>query len=331
MPKKTLTIALLFVFLLLPTTVQAKWLFSSKTGRWINLKKKPKATPKLQFDYAKSLEEQGDYKKAVQEYDKFIYNFSPSPLIPEARYHLGICYENRGLYYKAFQEYKKILEEDISYENIREVIKREYQIANLFFSGKRKKILGQIPTITSPLTVAEELFENILKNAPYSEYAVKSLFRIGEIKKKKKKYKEAIEKFTKVITEYNNPEYKEASSLEIALCKYLLSKGALYDQERTIGAVKNFKAFIKEYPDSSKLEKAKEKLKELQQRHADSLYEKAVFYEKQGKYDSALVYYEKLSKDFADSEISKQAAQKITELTKKEEPENKENQEVIPG
>jgi outer membrane assembly lipoprotein YfiO len=318
--KRIFTFVLLLIFLgSFSVAVDAAWLFSNKNGKWVNLKKKPKETPKLQFDYAKSLEEKGEYKEAIKEYDKFIYNFSPSPLVSEARFHMGICYENLGRYSQAFKQYKKILNKDISYENIREVIKREYQIGNLFFSGTRGDMWGGIPSITSPLQLATEVFEDILKNAPYSKYAVKSLFKIGEIKRKKKKYKEAIEKFKKVRSEYNNPEYKEAALFQIALCKYLLSKGSSYSQETTVEAVKVFTEFIKEYPESSQRKEAEEKRKELNERYLKSLYDKADFYEKQGKNSAALIYYQEIVEKFDNLEQIKKAKEKIEELKDKKE------------
>lgn len=309
-----LCIVIVSSFFVLPQNVSAGWLYSSKTGSWINLGKKIKATPKEQFDYAKSLEEKKEYKDALKEYDKFLYNFSNSPLVAEVHFRIGMCYEQLGQYYKAYKIYQKIIEKHISYENIRDVIEKQYKIGNLFMGGERKKIFGFIPTLISPVRIAERIYEGIVKSAPYSEYAVKAVYKLGEIKIKNKNYKDATDIYKKIIADYNNPEYTEAATFKIAYCKYMLSKDAGYEQKSTLKAMKFMMNFLKEYKDSKFKKEAVAKVKELKERYAKSHWDKAVFYKEKNKIDAALIYFNAIVEECSGTDYAKKALIKINNL-----------------
>lgn len=313
-------IAVLFSFFVNTNPLYADWLYSSKTGKWINLSKKPKATPKEQFDYAKSLEDEKKYKAAISEYEIFLYNYASSPLAAEVFFRMGNCFEERQKYYKAYKSYQEIIDGYVSYENIREVIARQYRIGNLFMEGQRRKIMG-IPTLASSEKTAEKIFEGIIKNAPYSEYAVKAVYQLGEIKLKNKDYAKATDIYKRVVNDYNNPEFKEAALYKISYCKYMTSKDAGYEQKTTLEAMKSMLEFIKKYPEGKFTDEAVKKANELKTRYAKSLLDKAEFYEKNNRNKSALIYYETIAKEFADTKYNEKALKKIEKLKPKTDEE----------
>lgn len=307
-----------------PSNLSAGWLYSSKTGKWMNLSKQAKSTPKEQFDYAKSLEDKKEYKAALKEYNIFIHNYADSPLAAEVNFRIGICYENLQQYYKASKRYSEIMDIHLSYENIDEVIARQYNIGNLFMAGERRKVLGFIPSLVSPETIAERIYTGIIDNATRTEYAVKSVYKLGEIKLKNKDYEKATEMYKKIIDNYKDSEYKEAASYKIAYCKYMTSKSADYEQKTTLEAIKVLMEFIKGHPNGKFTPEAIQKINDLKGRYAASLLEKGDFYLKNGRTKSALIYYEAIVKEFGDTESNKQAMNEIEKLKQKidKEPDN---------
>ena len=57
---------------MLPATSLAYWVWTPKTGKWINPKYAVKDTPKQQMEWAMGFYEAGEYKRAISEFQKLI-------------------------------------------------------------------------------------------------------------------------------------------------------------------------------------------------------------------------------------------------------------------
>ena len=80
---------------LLPASSFGYWVWTPKTGKWVNPKYAVKDTPKEQMEWAMWFYESGEYKRAISELEKLIENypnsiFSRSRVKPtDARYSSG--------------------------------------------------------------------------------------------------------------------------------------------------------------------------------------------------------------------------------------------------
>lgn len=293
----------------------AYWIWTPKSGKWVNPKYAPKGTPREQYDWAMQFYLAKDYSRAISEFKKMVKVYPQSELAPDAQYYIGRSYEERREYYAAFLAYQKVIDVYPRSELTDEIIERQYRIGNLYYSGQKAKLLGMeiLPAIEKAL----EIFEKVVANAPYGKYADLAQFKIGECFKKNSQFKEAAEAFAKVVNDYPKSLLYEQARYETAYCTYKMSFKASYDQEPTEEAIKEFEEFVKSGQAGDTIKEADIALTKLQEKKAESLYNTARFYERSGHYESALIYYKEAVDNYPKTSWAKKAFSKVTELEKR--------------
>ncbi len=115
-------IAVFFVLSLSPA--YAYWIWTPKTGKWINPKTAVKPTPKEQFDLAKGFYDEKKHEDAKREFRKLLKAYSKSLEAAESQYYLGLIEDNLGNLYEAFLSYQKIIDKYSFSERIPQIIER---------------------------------------------------------------------------------------------------------------------------------------------------------------------------------------------------------------
>ncbi|MFH1355365.1 MAG: tetratricopeptide repeat protein, partial [Candidatus Omnitrophota bacterium] len=206
----------------------------------------------------------------------------------ESQYYLGLIEEKMGNPYQAFLEFQKVIDKYPFSERIQEIIEREYNIAEVFMSGEKRKVLGVALPVENP---AIEILYKVIENSYYGPLAPKAEYKLGLVLKGLMRYYEAEEAFNKVITNYPESEWVEPAKYQIALARASVSRGPDYDQGATQEAQEKFAAFIEEHPDAVLSDKAEDNISQLKEKEAESSYNSARFYEKQNKSEAARIYY----------------------------------------
>ncbi len=310
-----IVVLMLITLFFLNSSAFSYWVWTPETKKFINPKYSVKDTPKEQFEWANGFYEKADYKKAVFEFEKLIKNFPNSEYAPKAQYYIGRSYEDEGDLFRAFLNYQKVIDNFPYNDKIEEIIERQYKIGNLFYSGQKAKLLGM--DILPGLDKAAEVFQKVVNNAPYGDYADLAQFKLGETYKKMGNYNDAINEFQKLVDTYPSSRLVDESRYQIALCANKASLGADYDQEVTDKAITEFKNFSEAHPESTLAKNVDETLKSLNEKKAGSSFKTAVFYERIGKHESAIIYYQDIIDQYPDSSYVKEAQKAITELTTK--------------
>ncbi len=308
----------LFVMLLLfmfPVSSLAYWVWTPKTGKWINPKYAVKDTPKEQMEWATGFYERGEYKRASSEFEKLIENYPNSIYTPSAQYYIGRSYEETEDYYQAHLAYQKTIDKYPYNERVEEIIERQYKIGSMFLDGQKAKIMGM--KILPAMDKAVEILTRVVENAPYTRYADIAQFKIGEAHKNQEFYEDAVLAYQKLIDDYPNSPFAEDAKYQIALCTYYVSRDPYYDQEFTDRAVKEYEELIEKTSDIEFNKKARETLDRLREKKAKSAFETAKFYEKTRHYESAIIYYKEIVENYSDTSIAAEALERITELEKK--------------
>ena len=291
------------------------WIWTPELGKWINPKHYVRDTPEEQFNLGYKLYQEGKYKEAIREFEKLVKYFPKSKYAPEAQFYIGQAYEKLGNYYRAFKAYQKIIDTYPYTSRVDEVISLEYKIGNLYFvrSNRERKLIERI-SFSDDNTKAIEIFQKVVENAPYGEYAPLAQFKLGLVYKRIKDYTNAEEAFKKLITNYPTSELVDDAILQLAKVVSEKERKVDYSQEATEEAIKRLKELsaLGELP-----VEGKRVLKELQERKAQSLFETAKFYEKQKLYKSAVIYYEDIIKNYPNTSWAVKAAEKIGTLDKK--------------
>lgn len=292
------------------------WLWSPKKSTFTQPKKIGKQTPKEQLEWALSLYEAKDYPRALQEMETLVRRFPRSAEAAEGQFYLGRCQEMLENYDAAVKAYEGVIKKYPNNLRIQEMIEQEYRIANLYFSGKKRKIPGLGLEILPSYAKAIEIYKQIVVHAPYGSYGELSQYKIGESYKKIGEYRLSREAFEEFLEDYPKSELVDDAKYQIALVTFKMARGASYDAETTDKAIAEFSKFIEEHPESELAQESQEAIRELKDRKAEKAFEIAEFYAKQEQWAAAKVYYNQVIEQFADSRWAGLALEKVTVLEK---------------
>lgn len=312
--KRLTIIALFILFGASIKPVYPYWIWTPKTGKWVNPKSQAKSNPKEQLDFAKSFYDEKKYDDAEREFKKLIKAYPKSLEASEGQYYLGLTEEAQGNLYEAFLAYQKLIDKYPFSERIQEVIELEYKIAEAFMGGQKRKALGVALPVENP---SIEIFTKVIENSSYGPLASKAQYKLGLVLKSLMRYYEAEEAFDKVISNYPESEWVEAAKFQIAACKAALSRGSDYDQGATQEAKEKFEEFVQDHPEAVLSRDAENKINQLREKEAEANFNAARFYEKQKAYEAAKIYYNDTIANYSDTPWAAKAMERLQVLEKK--------------
>lgn len=314
MQKGRIIIFSVVFFSLTTGSVYPYWIWTPKTGKWVNPKTEVKPTPKEQFDFAKSFYDQKSYPEARREFKKLLKSYPKSFEASEAQYYLGLVQEAWGNLYEAYQEYQQVVDKYPFSERLAEINEREYKIAERFMEGEKRKAMGLVLPVENP---AIEILQQVIENSTYGSLAAKAQYKLGLILKSLLRFYEAEEAFNKVISVYPDSEWVGPAKFQLASCRAAVSRGADYDQGAASEAKEKFEEFVKEYPDVALSKEAEKNIQQLREKEAEANYNIALFYEKQKAYDSAKIYYTEVTINYRDSVWAARAQERLETIGEK--------------
>jgi len=311
-------LVILFVFFAFLVSVSAGntsyafWVWTPQSKTMVNPKFAVKDSPGEQFDWAMRLFKQNDFQRAANEFIKLTRHYSDSDLAPEAQYYAGRSYEELAKYYFAFQHYQKTIDDYPYTKRMKDIIKRQYNIANIFQTKETSKLMDL--ELSMSLDRAVAIYKKIVENTPFGEYADKSLYKMAECYRRMQKYNEAIEAYERIINDYPESSIASEARYQLAYSKYEASLEPEYDQEGTEEALEKFDQISRTTSVPAIAKEAEKALDALKSRKADSALKIAEFYERRKKYESALIYYEDVVGKFPETDAAKCAGEKIDYL-----------------
>lgn len=300
------------------------WIWSPKTKKWKESRLSLAVTPKQQLDKGVNKFQAKDYVEARKEFEKILKHYPDAFEASEAQYFIGRCLHEQGKPYQAFLEYQKVVDTYPNSSRIQEVIEQEYNIGEFFLTREPKKWMG-ISFYDLVEHPSLEIFAKVVENAPYSEYAPRAQYKLGVLYSSLGRYSEANEAFQKLIDNYPQSEWAEAGKYQLAASGVKASAGVAYDDSFRKEAMERFEDFVENHPEAELSEKASEHLTNLREEEAGKNYDIAVFYEKNGKLESALIYYKFVIDSFYDTSYSKQAKEGLNRVLEKTGSGNETN------
>lgn len=313
---KRIILSLLIISFLSVQPAYSYWIWTPKSGKWVNPKNLPKDNPKEQFAYAKSYFDNQKYEDAKREFRKLLKAYSKSAEAAESQYYLGLTEEAQGKSYEAYLAYQMVIDKYPFSERIGEIIEKEYKIGERFMSGEKRKALGIDLPVDNP---AIEIFAKVVENSTYGPLAPQAQYKLGLVLKGLLRYYEAEDEFNKVVTRYPDSEWASAAKYQIASCRASLSKGAAYDQGAAQDAKERFEQFVKEHPDAVLSIDAQKNIDSIREKEAQASYDIARFYEKQKDFTSAKIYYNDIINNHPESPWASQAIAGLQMMERKNE------------
>ncbi len=290
-------------------TASAYWVWTPESGKWVNPKTAVKDTAADQFAYATLLYQQKKYKRAIREFRQLIHHYPRSLHASQGQFHVGLCYEGMGRFFEAFQSYQKVIDSYPYSEQIEEIIQRQYEIGNLYYSGHKERFL--VWKIVPAKDKAVPIYQQVVENAPYGPLADKAQYKLGMAYQELGQFDAAQEAFETLVKNYPSSELVEEARYHLASSAYTRSLEAPYDQGAASVARREFELLAKEFPQDELGQDAQKAVSDLREREAKKEYDSGRFYERAGKWDSAVLYYESVAQQYGDTPWAAQAVERI--------------------
>ncbi len=268
---------------------------------------------RAQLELARKLEAAEEWEKSRQAYLGLVRKWPFSFNSGEAQFKIGWCYEKIADFERSFKSYQTCVEKYPASNFFEKAIERQYNIANLYLAGEPRK-LWKIPVMPS-MDKTIEMYEQIIKNAPYGRYAAESQFKIGQAHERKKEWAEAVKAYQRILDRYPGNDIVDDAQYQIGYAWHKASTSSDYDQGAAQKAIDGFQEFLTRFPNSEKAAQAEENIKELEGRSTGGSFNIAQFYESQKKIDAAIIYYKDVIQKEPDTERAEIARRKITQLT----------------
>ncbi len=249
-------------------------------------------TASAQLRKAEDLENRGETLKALGAYKALVREFPSSGAAPRAQIKIGDLSDAAGDSEKAFKAYGTYLSRYPRGDDFERAVESQFKIANEFLDGKRRKVFG-VKTFPS-MERAEKMFEEIIKNAPFSKWAALSQFNIGRAREKQGKIDEAVLAYQEVVDRYPMDEIAADAQYQIGYLYFAQAKAGSNDQAARQKAREAFEDFIMRYPKSEKVAQANENLEQLSGTDLKKTLGVAQYYERVKNYKAAAIYYEEV-------------------------------------
>lgn len=269
---------------------------------------------KEQLIIAQDAYDRENYGLALKSARRTVKTWPLSDYAPQAQELVAKSYDSKGDPQRAFKEYQKLVEKYPMRADYEKVAQQQYGIANQFLDGKWFKLWGLIPYPASMDRVAA-MYENIVKNGPFSEIAPEAQLKVGASREKQKNYNAAVKAYETAADRYHDQPKVAADGLYLAGMAYNKQVDkAEYDQSLAVQAIDTLTDFVVLFPEDERVAEAEDVIAMLRNERAHGSYQVAKFYEKRRRWSGALVYYNEVIVLGPESPYADEARQRIESL-----------------
>lgn len=267
-----------------------------------------------QLELAHKLEAQGQRDAALKAYKGLLRRWPLSFFAPEAQYRMGKILEDEADFAGAFKAFQVMVTKYPSSDYFTQALNEQYRIANLYLAGEPQRI-WKIPVGPS-MDRTIEMYDRIIKNAPYGDYAPQCQFNIGLAREQQRKYTDAVDAYQKVLDNYPTSSVAANAQYQIGYAWMRSCQSGDYDMGAAKKAVDAFQDYLVRYPTSDKAVQAQDNIRKLGQKQTQGAFDIARFYEKSHPPDprAAFIYYNEVVREDPNSAQAQIAKKRIQEL-----------------
>lgn len=263
---------------------------------------------------ARTAEEAGQMHSALKSYQRVVKRYGSSVYASEALFRIGNILQKRRQYYKAFDSYQSLLALYPNSDKFNQVVAEQYRIASGLMEGKRPYYWGLIPGFRNRER-ALQYMEQIVANAPYSDYAPLSLMNAARGYQKIGETEVAIDALDRMINNYPKSVLSPDAYLKIGETHASLVEGPYYDQASTKEAITYFEDYLILFPGDSGAATAEKGLAKMKTVLAQSKMILADYNFKYRKnYQAAKIFYNEAITTYPDSEVAATARAKLVKV-----------------
>jgi tetratricopeptide (TPR) repeat protein len=268
-------------------------------------------TPALQLERARKFESRGKRSSALDAYQDLIHTWHNAPEALPAQQAIARLYEQRKRYERAFLEYQYLLVHFSGRCPYREIVERQYALAN-HLDAPRRNFLGL------QMNSAEESrrrYEQIARNAPNWIRTPDVLLKVGACFESDEELPAAADVYARLQARYPASSAAPLAARREVECRYSLSIRYPKDDALCSKAITAADAALQAYPTHPDRAQFAAWREELGDRQADSVYQRAVFYDTFRKQpQAALVAYREFLRQFPGSKRVAAVRERIRQL-----------------
>ncbi len=272
-----------------------------KDGTWVAMVEPVEGTSAGELGIIRQHFAEGRHKKAVKAAKKFLKRYPSSPGREEVMMLAGQGQFERGRYYQAFEWFEKQLIAYPAGQYFQRSLKRQYEIAEAFLTGK-KRIIG--PLRLKATGEGLDILFRIAEHAPGSQLAQEALLRIGDYHYARRAWGEATEAYDQFLKLYGKSPHAPHAMLQAARASLSNFRGFAYDDTPLLEAEQRFRFLMERFPRTGEVAGAPKILANIMEMKAHKRYKEAEFYERTGRRRAAEAAYKRL---IAESPISRWA------------------------
>lgn len=258
--------------------------------------------------------EAGNTGAANRIFKKIIKNYPTANATGEALFLRARILMTRERWAKAFDTLQTIIEKHADYEDFDQVIGSQFDCATAHMEGARGRILWVFPGFRQYDKAMEE-FEQIVNNAPYSNYAPLALMNIALVAEQEEKPEDAIDALDRLINYYPQSMLAPDAYYNLASTYSNLVTGSEYDQGSTRQAMSYYEDFLVLFPTSNYTGEVESNLQDMENLLATSRLNLGdFFYYYRSNNTAALIFYNEAITIAPDSEAAQEATARIEDI-----------------
>lgn len=297
---------------LLPRLATVFALLALATSAPVALGQADEGAARAALQAAEQSEASGNANAALSAYRSVVRDHPGTAAAGTAQLKIGQLYEAHGNTEAAFRAYETYVTKFPNGADFSAVVDSQFRIANQFLEGERKRLFG-VRTFPS-MVRAQEMFESILKNAPFSAVAPRAQFNVGQALEKQGKPAEALVAYEAVVARYPTDPAAGDAMYQIGFVYLDQYRKGAYDPNVAQRARDAFEDFLARFPNNEKAAQARDNIALLSGSQTKDALGVAKFYDRTKNYKAAVIYYNEVIRQQPTSPDADEAKKRIDEL-----------------
>ena len=274
--------------------------------------KKTADTADKQLQVADELIKKNNLAEARDALRGLLSTFPLSQQTAEARLKLGELLERQGKFEDAFEMYDQLLVKNPESKQFTHALDAMFGIGKRYMNGEKRRLFG-VKTFSSNRR-AEEMFDTILKRAPFARSAPQVMLFRGMVLERQGKDAEALAAYQQIIERFPSDSVADDAQYQMGYIRLRNVKTGSYDSVDRVRAQESFEDYLNRAPQNGKVQQARENLQALESNRRKASLDAAKFYEKTGKTKSAVIYYKDILKTHPGTEEATYAKKRLETL-----------------
>jgi len=276
-----------------------------RNGSWVPVVQASNDTPEGQVAQMIQDLDANRTKDLIYNAKKWLKANKKHPLVPEVLVLQGDAEVRRGNKYKALFPYEDMLNNFPTSDLYSSVLQREFDIADAFLKGYKRKFFGMriLPVSEDAL----ELLDRIQDRERGSPLAERAGIRIADYYYNRGEFPEAIDGYNDFLKRYPYSQYVRKAEIRRAEASLGNFHGVLFDLTPLLDGRERIAAIASAYPQTAEQLQVKALEDRIYQMEGEKDLEVARYYWRAGKKYASAWYYRRVLENWPDTMWAQQA------------------------